>query len=91
MAFQLCVVLGILIAQSINVGTSQIQPYGWRISLGLAAVPGFILLMGGLFLPETPNSLIERGYLQQVGSAYSIPETMLRSEVPTWSKSRPVG
>ncbi|KAF5197846.1 Sugar transport protein [Thalictrum thalictroides] len=33
---------------------------GWRWSLGLAAVPGLSILLGGIFLPETPNSLIER-------------------------------
>ncbi len=66
MLFQLCVVTGILVAQAINVGTSHLAWWGWRLSLGLSAVPGFILLVGGLLLPETPNSLIERGYLQKV-------------------------
>lgn len=66
MLFQLCVVSGILLAQSINVGTSHLEHNGWRISLGLAAVPGIILLIGGLYIDESPNSLIERGYLQQV-------------------------
>lgn len=66
MLFQLCIVTGILVAQCLNIGTHYIRPSGWRISLGLAAVPGTILLIGGLFLPETPNSLIERGYLQKV-------------------------
>jgi ABC-type Fe3+ transport system permease subunit len=66
MLFQLCVVSGILVAQAVNIGTSQLGDWGWRISLGLAAVPGCVLLIGGLLLPETPNSLIERGYLQKV-------------------------
>ena len=69
MLFQLCIVTGILLAQCLNIGTHYLRPYGWRISLGLAAVPGTILLIGGLFLPETPNSLIERGYLQKVSRA----------------------
>lgn len=34
---------------------------GWRISLRCAAVPGLIFLLGSFFLPDTPNSLIERG------------------------------
>ena len=63
--FQLCVVTGILVAQCVNIGTHYL-PFGWRISLGLAAIPGLVLLIGGLSLPETPNSLIERGYLQRV-------------------------
>ena len=39
-----------------NLGQSQ----GWRLSLGLAGVPACALLLGGLLLPESPNSLIER-------------------------------
>ena len=35
---------------------------GWRLSLGLAAVPAALLSLGGLLLPESPNSLIERGH-----------------------------
>lgn len=35
---------------------------GWRTSLALASIPAFVLTMGGLFLPETPNSLLERGH-----------------------------
>ena len=31
------------------------------MSLGLAAIPGTILLLGGIFLPDSPNSLVERG------------------------------
>ena len=33
---------------------------GWRLSLGLAGVPACVLLLGGILLPESPNSLIER-------------------------------
>lgn len=49
-------------AQAINFGTQHIVPWGWRLSLGLAAIPGAILAVGGCLLPETPNSLIERGH-----------------------------
>lgn len=35
---------------------------GWRLSLALAIVPAIILTLGGIFLPETPNSLLERGH-----------------------------
>jgi hypothetical protein len=33
------------------------------LSLALAAVPGLLLFIGALCLPDTPNSLIERGKL----------------------------
>ncbi|DBA99607.1 TPA: species-specific tRNA processing, variant 3 [Trebouxia sp. C0006] len=64
---QLGTIGGIVVANAINIGTNNLI-WGWRLSLGLAAVPGLILLMGGLFLPETPNSLVERGYLSEAKS-----------------------
>lgn len=63
--FQLAVTIGIFIAQLINYGTKDLQPWGWRLSLALAGVPGFLLFIGALCLPDTPNSLIERGKLEQ--------------------------
>lgn len=54
--------LGVVVAQVINTYTRQLHPWGWRVSLGLAGVPALVLTLGGVFLPETPNSLIERGY-----------------------------
>ena len=59
--FQLLVTIGILVAQLINYGV-QDWDEGWRLALGLAAVPAIILTLGGIFLPESPNSLVERGY-----------------------------
>lgn len=47
----------------INYGTQDLS-WGWRLSLGLAGVPATILLIGSVVLPETPNSLIERGRLE---------------------------
>ncbi|KAL0036126.1 hypothetical protein WJX79_004397 [Trebouxia sp. C0005] len=64
---QLGTIGGIVVANAINIGTNNLI-WGWRLSLGLAAVPGLILLMGGLFLPETPNSLVERGYFSEAKS-----------------------
>ena len=58
--FQLCVGIGILSTNLINFGTKKIKGgWGWRISLAMAAVPASILTLGALFLPETPNSLIQ--------------------------------
>lgn len=61
MMFQLATTLGIFTANMINYGTEKLQPWGWRLSLGLAALPALLMTEGGLLLPETPNSLIERG------------------------------
>lgn len=63
--FQLTTCLGILIANLINYGTEQIHPWGWRLSLGLATVPAVLMFVGGLFLPETPNSLVEQGRMDE--------------------------
>ncbi|XP_062171223.1 sugar transport protein 8-like [Alnus glutinosa] len=59
--FQFLVTVGILCANVINYGTSRMHPRGWRVSLGGAAVPAIILLIGSLIIVETPTSLIERG------------------------------
>ncbi|XP_052728509.1 sugar transport protein 10-like [Vigna angularis] len=58
--FQMMITIGILIANLINYGTAKLE-YGWRISLGVGAVPAIMLCVGSLFLGDTPNSLIERG------------------------------
>lgn len=63
--FQLTTCLGILVANFVNYGTGQIHPWGWRLSLGLATVPATIMFVGGLFLPETPNSLVEQGKVEE--------------------------
>ncbi|XP_031486114.1 sugar transport protein MST6-like [Nymphaea colorata] len=66
MCFQLAITIGIFAANLVNYGTSKINGgYGWRISLALAAVPAIIMLAGTLFLPDTPNSLIERGHKEK--------------------------
>ncbi|CAA0813469.1 Sugar transport protein 7 [Striga hermonthica] len=62
MMFQLATTLGIFTANMINYGTQKLEPWGWRLSLGLAAVPAVLMTAGGLLLPETPNSLIEQGF-----------------------------
>ncbi|TMW85674.1 hypothetical protein EJD97_022732 [Solanum chilense] len=63
--FQLFVTIGIFIANLVNYGTSTIHPYGWRMSLGFAAVPAVILFIGTFVITDTPTSLIERGNEEQ--------------------------
>ncbi|XP_071713932.1 sugar transport protein 14-like [Rutidosis leptorrhynchoides] len=62
--FQLTTCLGIFIANFINNATEK-HSWGWRLSLGLATVPATLMFVGGLFLPETPNSLVEQGRLEE--------------------------
>ncbi|CAD5184505.1 sugar transport protein MST3-like [Musa acuminata AAA Group] len=64
--FQLMVTIGILIANIINYFTNKIEgAWGWRVSLAFACVPAAIIAVGSLVLPETPNSLIERGHTEE--------------------------
>ncbi|CAM0912691.1 unnamed protein product [Alopecurus aequalis] len=60
--FQFSVGIGALAANIINFGTEKISGgWGWRVSLALAAVPAGLLFVGAIFLPETPNSLVQQG------------------------------
>ncbi|KAJ6893385.1 sugar carrier protein C-like [Populus alba x Populus x berolinensis] len=60
--FQLSITAGILIANVLNYFFSKIHGgWGWRLSLGGAMVPALIITVGSLVLPDTPNSMIERG------------------------------
>lgn len=74
--FQMSTTIGILVAQLINYGVRDWSE-GWRLSLGLAAVPALILLIGSLVLPESPNSLCER---QQDAKAKEILKKLRGSE-----------
>jgi sugar porter (SP) family MFS transporter len=60
--FQLTLCLGSLAANVINYGADKIAGgWGWRLSLGLAGVPAAFFTLGAVFLPETPNSLVQQG------------------------------
>lgn len=59
--FQLSITIGILVANVLNYFFAKINDWGWRLSLGGAMVPALIITVGSLILPDTPNSLIERG------------------------------
>ncbi|HVA95815.1 MAG TPA: sugar porter family MFS transporter [Candidatus Dormibacteraeota bacterium] len=51
--FQLAITIGILSAYMVDFAFAKTAD--WRWMLGLAAVPGAILFLGMLFLPETPR------------------------------------
>uniref|UniRef100_A0A2N9F6X0 Major facilitator superfamily (MFS) profile domain-containing protein n=1 Tax=Fagus sylvatica TaxID=28930 RepID=A0A2N9F6X0_FAGSY len=61
--FQMAITIGILIASLVHYSTYKIEgEWGWRASLAFAAVPGLIMALGSLFLPDTPNSILVRGH-----------------------------
>lgn len=57
--FQLAITAGILAAYVVDYAFAATG--GWRWMLGLAAVPGVLLGLGMLYLPETPRWLAKRG------------------------------
>ncbi|XP_028771615.1 sugar transport protein 13 [Neltuma alba] len=64
--FQLNVTIGILFANLVSYGTSKIKgDWGWRVSLGMAGVPAVLLTVAALLVADTPNSLIERGHIEE--------------------------
>ncbi|RYR27664.1 hypothetical protein Ahy_B01g051685 [Arachis hypogaea] len=60
--FQLSITVGILVANVLNYFFANIKGgWGWRLSFGGAMVSALIITIGSLVLPDTPNSMIERG------------------------------
>lgn len=57
--FQLLTTLGILAGYGINAALASTE--AWRWSLGLAAVPGVLLALGVLLIPESPRWLVVQG------------------------------
>ncbi|KAK7845094.1 sugar carrier protein c [Quercus suber] len=59
--FQLCITIGILIANVVNYLTPKIKGgYGWHVSLGGTAVLALFIVTSSFFLPNTPNSMLEK-------------------------------
>lgn len=66
MCFQLSITIGIFGANLVNYYFAKIlNGQGWRLSLGLGAVPALIFVFGSVFLPDSPNSLVERGCFEE--------------------------
>lgn len=62
-------VSGALLATITNYFTDDIPRWGWRLSLGLAGVPGTLLALGAFFVSDTPSSLVLRGRHDQARAA----------------------
>ncbi len=61
--FQLAITIGILVAYVVDYAFAESG--GWRWMLGLAAVPGALLGIGMLFLPESPRWLAKHGQTEK--------------------------
>src|SRR5437763_3098063 len=74
---QLMIVSGILVAFIVNAILASSGD--WRLMLGLAAVPAVVLLVGMIFMPETPRYLVHAGEEQ---SAREVLEELPGEERP---------
>jgi sugar porter (SP) family MFS transporter len=63
---QLCITIGILASYLVGFALANVSQ-GWRWMLGIGAVPGIILAIGMLVLPESPRWLAGHGRLQAAG------------------------
>jgi sugar porter (SP) family MFS transporter len=61
--FQLAITIGILVAYLVDYAFAGNG--GWRWMLGLAVVPGLILGLGMLYLPESPRWLAKHGQTEK--------------------------
>ncbi|MED6155682.1 dolichyl-phosphate-mannose-protein mannosyltransferase [Stylosanthes scabra] len=62
---ELCIGIGILLGYILNYVFGKFLPLklGWRLMLGVAAVPSLFLALGILAMPESPRWLVLRGHL----------------------------
>ena len=74
---QLMIVCGILAAFIVNAILASSGD--WRLMLGLAAVPSVVLLVGMLFMPETPRYLVHTG---EEETAHAVLEELPGDERP---------
>jgi sugar porter (SP) family MFS transporter len=74
---QLMIVCGILAAFIVNAILASSGD--WRLMLGLAAVPSVVLLVGMLFMPETPRYLVHSG---EEEAAHEVLEDLPGDEPP---------
>src|SRR5688500_5892261 len=56
---QLMIVGGILVAYLVNAVLASSE--AWRVMLGVAVVPSLVLLVGMIWMPETPRFLVRAG------------------------------
>jgi len=64
---QLCITAGILVSYLVGFALASVTD-GWRWMLGIGAVPGLVLAIGMLILPESPRWLAGHGRIDEAGA-----------------------
>ncbi|KAI5269337.1 hypothetical protein E4T47_07141 [Aureobasidium subglaciale] len=72
MFWQLWVVIGIFLGFCANVIVKDVPRIAWRLQLGSAFIPSFILMIGIYFCPESPRWLMKHGKIAQGFKSMSI-------------------
>ena len=67
--FQLMLTIGILLASAVSL--IYVPTHNWRAMFVTAAVPGLLLLLGGIFLPYSPRWLYKKGKHDQAYLSFS--------------------
>ncbi|XP_010235585.1 sugar transport protein MST1 isoform X2 [Brachypodium distachyon] len=57
--------VGFFMADLVNYGATTIPRWGWRLSLGVGIFPAAIIVVGAAMIPDTPNSLVLSGKLDE--------------------------
>jgi len=65
MFWQLWVVIGIFLGFCANVIVADVPNIAWRLQLGSAFIPSFVLMVGIYFCPESPRWLMKSGKIAQ--------------------------
>ncbi|KAF2824825.1 hypothetical protein CC86DRAFT_395246 [Ophiobolus disseminans] len=65
MFWQLWVVIGIFLGFTANVIVKDTGRISWRLQLGSAFIPSFVLMCGIFFCPESPRWLMKHGKIAQ--------------------------
>jgi sugar porter (SP) family MFS transporter len=64
---QLCITIGILVSYLVGFALASFVG-GWRWMLGIGAIPGIVLAIGMLILPESPRWLAGHGRTEDAGA-----------------------
>ncbi|KAI5017116.1 hypothetical protein ZWY2020_037494 [Hordeum vulgare] len=57
--------VGMFVADLVNYRANTIPGWGWRLSLGVGIIPAVVILVGAVFIPDSPNSLVLRGKVEE--------------------------